>query len=308
MDAMNAAQLNERFGIAGALSFKDTPRGQDTPGGLVRAAISTALAEADIYLQGAQVAHWTPAGQRPVLFTSSRSLFVPGKAIRGGVPVIFPWFGPRGEGKPGPQHGFARTAPWSVEAARILDSGGVSLTFALLPTDATRALGFDAFRVFFRVEAGSALKMELEVYNDSAAPLHFEEALHSYLAIGDVGQASITGLGGAWYIDKTDGARRKQQEADAIRFVKETDSVYGDSTATCAVEDPVWKRRIVIGKSGSKSTVVWNPWIEKTAAMSDMAPDEWRNMVCVETANAGDNAVTVPPCERHRLTATIRVG
>ena len=299
---MNAAQLNERFGIAGALSF------HDNPAGLVRAAISTPLAEADTYLQGAHVAHWTPAGQRPVLFTSSRSLFLPGKAIRGGVPVIFPWFGARGGGKPGPAHGFARTAQWSVESAAVQDNGSVALTLVLAPGDSTRVLGYDDFHLLFRMVAGSALTMDLEVRNHSAKPLLFEEALHSYLAVGDTTQASILGLRGTDYIDKTDGFRRKRDETDSIRIAKETDSVYLNTTGTCIVVDPVWNRRIVIEKAGSASTVIWNPWIEKTAEMADMAPDEWRNMVCVETANAGENAVSVEPGASHRMEAAIRVA
>src|SRR5947209_10719380 len=105
---MQSGPLQQQLGIRDALRF------EDTPGGLVRAIVSTPLAEAEIYLQGAHIAHWSPRGQRPVLFTSAKSLFSPGKAIRGGVPIIFPWFGPRTGGLPGPSHGFARTVEWAV--------------------------------------------------------------------------------------------------------------------------------------------------------------------------------------------------
>src|SRR5216683_3568379 len=121
---MEAATLADQFDIPKALRF------EDGPGGLVRAVISTPAAEADLYLQGAHVTHWTPRGQRPVLFVSPKSLFAPGKAIRGGVPVIFPWFGPRGDGKPGPAHGFARIMEWAIEGAKMHDGGKVEITLA----------------------------------------------------------------------------------------------------------------------------------------------------------------------------------
>src|SRR5580692_10596 len=116
---MHGAKLGNQFDIPNAQRF------EDEPGGLVRAIISTPTADADLYLQGAHVTHWTPRGQRPVLFVSPKSLFTPGKAIRGGVPIIFPWFGPRSDGKPGPSHGFARTMEWAMEGAKLTNDGNV---------------------------------------------------------------------------------------------------------------------------------------------------------------------------------------
>ena len=150
---MTPAELNHTFAIASALSF------EAAPGGLTRAIISTPRAEADIYLQGAHVAHWTPSGQKPVLFMSSKSFFAPGKAIRGGVPVIFPWFGGRSDGKPGPAHGFARSVDWSVESTGLLDNGAVQIVLGLGATDASRALGFDHFSARFTVNFGEKLEM-----------------------------------------------------------------------------------------------------------------------------------------------------
>src|SRR5260370_20419703 len=133
---MHGARLANQFDIPNALRF------EDGPGGLVRAVISTPVAEADIYLQGAHVTRWTPRGQRPVLFLSPKSLFAPGKAIRGGVPIVFPWFGPRGDGKPGPAHGFARNTEWAIEGTRLRSDGKVVLTLALAPNDASRDFGY----------------------------------------------------------------------------------------------------------------------------------------------------------------------
>ncbi|HXB73692.1 MAG TPA: D-hexose-6-phosphate mutarotase [Candidatus Acidoferrales bacterium] len=299
---MHEEELNNQFAIPNALRF------EDTPGGLVRAAISTPAAEADIYLHGAHVTHWTPRGQRPVLFVSRRSLFAPGKAIRGGVPVIFPWFGPRGDGKPGPAHGFARTTEWAVEGAKLHPDGKVEITLALAPNDETRNLGYAAFHLRSRVTVGSELEMELETGNDAKEAFTFEEALHSYFAIADIRQASVSGLEGTTYIDKTDGFKRKTQGNAPIRIAKETDQVHVSTQAACVVHDAVWNRRIVIEKSGSDSTVVWNPWIDKTKGMSDMAADDWQQMICIETANAADNAVRLSPGATHKMTASIRIA
>src|SRR5580704_13587035 len=168
---MHAAKLANQFDIPNALRF------EDMAGGLVRAVISTPAAEADLYLQGAHLTHWTPRGQRPVLFLSAKSLFTPGKAIRGGVPVIFPWFGPRGDGKPGPAHGFARTTEWAVEGAKLRDDGNVQITLALAPNDTSRGLGYAAFHLRLRATVGNELKLELETRNYAQVPFTYEEAL-----------------------------------------------------------------------------------------------------------------------------------
>ncbi len=298
---MSPADAVHRFAIPNALRF------DATSGGLTRALISTPAADAAIYLHGAHVAHWTPRGAEPVLFLSSKSLFESGKAIRGGVPVIFPWFGPRADGQAGPMHGFARTAEWAVESAALRDDGSVEIVFALEPSEATRALGYDRFHLRYHVTVGQTLKMELETRNDGPAPLVFQEALHTYFAVADIHRASVSGLGGVTYIDKTDSFERKQQGAAPIHITAETDRVYLNTHGACVIDDPAGGRRIAVEKSGSDSTVVWNPWIEKTKSLADMAPGDWQNMICVETANAADNAVTLAPGATHALAATIRV-
>ncbi len=287
------------FDIPNALRF------EEGAGGRTRAVITTASAEGEIYLHGAHITQWKPAGQKPVLYLSPKSLFERGKAIRGGVPVIFPWFGPRSDGKPGPMHGFARTKEWSMEGAELRDDGAVRITLALAPDDETRALGFDAFSLRFRVTVGAELEMELETRNESARRLVFEEALHTYFAIGDVHQVSVSGLEGATYIDKTDNFARKIQESEPVRITRETDRLYVNTTSDCVIHDPAWKRRVVVRKSGSASTVVWNPWIEKTKSLADMAPDDWTGMICVETANAADNAITLEAGALHTLRTTL---
>ena len=297
---MTAAEIQAQFGIANILRF------EDTPGGLIRAVISGPRADATVYLHGAHVTGWTPRGQQPVLFTSSRSRFEPGVAIRGGVPIVFPWFGPRADGVPGPMHGFARIVEWSLESARLRPDSAVELSLALAPNQVSRDLGYDSFQLRFRVAAGAALEMEMEVHNQSEAPLRFEEALHSYFAVADIRRVGVTGLAGTTCIDKTAASARKQWEG-AIRITRETDQVHLNTASTCEIDDPVGQRTIVVEKAGSNTTVVWNPWIEKNRNLADMAPDDWQTMLCVETANALDDAVVLPGGGVHRMRTTIRV-
>jgi len=295
-------ELNEQFGRRGVVRF------EAGAGGLARAVVSTPAAEAHVYLHGAHVTHYRPAGQEPVLFLSPRSRFELGKAIRGGVPVVFPWFGARAGHPSAPDHGFARISEWAVEGVGESPDGVVSLILALQPSAATRALWAPDFRVAARVEIGAELAIALEVENRSAAPFSFEEALHTYLRVGDATHASITGLEGVSYLDKTDGFRRKTLGGEPFRLTAETDRVFLDTRGPHAVADPALGRRLVVEKRASGNTVVWNPWREKSAAMADLGDGQWRSMLCVETANVGDGAVTLAPGARHSMEMMLRVA
>jgi glucose-6-phosphate 1-epimerase len=296
----NAGELQEQFGIDGVLRFETTERG------LTVVQVTAPAAEATIYLHGAHVTHWKPAGADAVIFLSERAEFAPGKPIRGGVPVIFPWFGDRHDGKAGPQHGFARIAEWELAFAAMAGEE-LHLVFTLGPNELSRSLGFDDFRLSYRVTIGRTLTMELTVANDSRAPLVFEEALHTYFAVADARRVSLDGLGGTEYLDKVDGMKRKVQAPGALKLQGRTDRPYLNTEATCVLHDPAGTRRIVVAKSGSRTTVVWNPWEELTAKMVDMRPDAWLHMTCVETANVGEDAVTLGAGETHSMRAMIRV-
>lgn len=255
----------------------------------------------DLYLQGAHVARWAPPDQRPVLFLSPNSAFASGKSIRGGIPVIFPWFGPNTRFPAAPQHGFARTAPWRLEA-RDGTTARLSLEGDGDPFWPER------FRAVYEVTFGATLTVRLRVQNPAPRPIVFEEALHSYFAVGDVAAVSVIGLGGCRFIDKTDGMRPKRQDAAALRLSGETDRVYLDTPARLAIDDPGLNRRISIAKQGAASAIVWNPWAEKSAAMADLGPDVWRSFVCVECGNVADDAVQLAADSEHVMTVEISVG
>jgi D-hexose-6-phosphate mutarotase len=279
-------------------------------GGLERVTLTTSAGEGHVYLHGAQVTHFQPAGVRPVLWVSRRSHFEggrPGKPIRGGVPICFPWFGPKAGAPSSPPHGVARLLPWTLSVADVDEQGRVRATLAMRSDDYTRGLYPHDFSATFRVAVGAQLTMELTVSNAGAAPMVYEEALHTYFAVSDARRIGIAGLEGAPYLDKVDAFARKHGEASPIAITAETDRVYPGALGTVTIVDPDWKRRIVVSKTGSATTVVWNPWIDKARAMADFGDDEWREMICVESASAGDDRVTLAPGATHLITQTIAV-
>ena len=298
---MDSAALDARFGIAGILRF------EAGPGGLPRAVATVAGSTAHVYLHGAHVTHFQPAASPPVLFMSPRSAFAPGRAIRGGVPVIFPWFGPNPDDARLPAHGFARTAEWAVESVEG-DAASVAIALVLGSDDITRTLWPHDFRLRHRVRIGRTLEMTLTVENPSPVAWMFQEALHTYLHVADVEAASVEGLGGLTYIDKADGGARKQQPAEPVRLHGLTDRVYLGTETACVVADPVLGRRLLIDKHGSRTTVIWNPGQEVGREMGDLGPQAWRSMLCVETANAADDAVRLGAGQRHEMTARLAVG
>lgn len=277
-------------------------------GGLTRLVITTPLAEAHIYLQGAHVTHFQPVGGAPVLFLSERSFFAPGKPIRGGVPVCFPWFSARAGQPESPAHGFARTMPWEVESLAVDGDQTVLAILRLAANDETRALWPHEFVLRHHIVVGPRLTMLLEVENLSGEPFLFKEALHTYLAVGDVREVAISGLENAPYVDKTDGFQTKTLGSEPLRFTSETDRIFPHTRATCVLDDPRAARRISVEKSGSATTVIWNPWIEKAAAMKDFGPEEWTGMACIETANTGADAITLAPGAKHAMRAIISIG
>ncbi len=281
---------------------------ENGPGDLLRLVIHSPLAEAHIYLHGAHVSHFQPRGAAPVLFMSEHSLFAPDKPIRGGVPVIFPWFGPRAGHPDAPAHGFVRLAEWHVESLAIDGDETVTVVFGLQASDRTRALWPHDFALRYRAVIGRTLTLTLEVENQGTAPFTFENALHTYFAVGDVRETATTGLEDAEYLDKTDGLQRKKQSHEPIRISQETDRVFEHTRKTCVLDDINLKRRITVEKSGSQTTVVWNPWVAKAAAMTDFGHDEWPRMLCIETANAGANALTLAPGQTHAMRAVIAAG
>ena len=279
-------------------------------GGLPRLSITTDACVAELYLYGAHLCRWQPRSEpHPVLWMSAASRFEAGAPIRGGVPVCFPWFGPKAGDPSAPAHGLARISLWGLERVAAEADGAITVRMRLdlAAGPVARPLLPGTLLLSFELRLAGMLSMALTVTNRGEAPSTFEEALHTYFTVGDVRRVTVAGLGGATFLDKVDGAKRKTQAEELIAIGGETDRLYLDTDAAVTLSDPVLGRRIRVGKTGSRSSVVWNPWVAKSRAMPDFGDDEWPQMICIETANAADNAVTLPPHASHTMTATLGV-
>jgi D-hexose-6-phosphate mutarotase len=275
--------------------------------GLPAAEVENDLASASVSLQGGHVLTWRPKPEaEAVVWLSPLAKFARGKSIRGGVPICWPWFGPHETNPELPAHGFARTVPWELTAVEALSDGSTALDLTLVQDEKTRAQWSYPSRLSIRVVVGRHLGVSLTTTNLGDRAFEIGEALHTYLGVGDIGAARILGLDGGEYVDKVGETVRRRQRGP-VTFAGETDRVYVDTEADCVVEDPRLGRRIRVAKSGSRSTVVWNPWVAKADRMGDFGPDGWRRMVCVESANALENTVTVPAGKSHTLSVQYRV-
>lgn len=253
-----------------------------------------------VLLQGAQLLEWIPVRQKPVIWISPNAKFKAGKSPRGGIPICWPWFGPHKTSPSLPAHGFARTAPWELAEVLHLKNDSHQLTFNLIQEPSSLHFWPHTTPLTLTFVLGESIEMELRSLNNSSRPITISEALHSYFQVGDVREVRIHGLDGCEYLDKVQQEKRRKQAGD-ITFSGETDRIYLNTTATCSIVDSVLNRCITIEKQGSLSTVVWNPWAEKAAKLGDFPESGHLNMVCVESGNAADNQIALPPGEEHRL-------
>lgn len=248
---------------------------------------------------GGHLIEFTPGGQPPLLFLSKRTAMTPGKAIRGGIPVIFPWFGARQGHPESPMHGLVRTRVWNLAEMDVPGEGPARVRLTFESNDETLAIWPHAFALSLEFTFDEDLAIRWESRNTGDSDFVFEQALHPYFPVADVNSASVHGLQGAEFVDKTDAMRFRTDSAEAVFFTGETDRLYLDTDSVLSLEDPASRSRIVFGKAGSLSSVVWNPWIAKAAALPDLDDEEWKEFVCVEQANAARNAVTLRPGEVH---------
>ena len=288
-------ELNARLGVKAHLAFRGTSDG------LVVAEIDNPFATASISLQGGHVMRWQPkSAAQPVIWLSQLARLAPGKSLRGGIPVCWPWFGPHAAQAGFPGHGYARTVSWAVTHASGLADGATQITLELINSDQTRAMWNHPCKLTLAVTVGETLKLTLTTGNLGDDAFVIGEALHTYFQVGDIARTRVLGLEGCEFLDKAGGSVRRRQQG-ALTFSAETDRIYVNTAADCVIEDPQLQRRIRIAKSGSQSTVVWTPWAEKADRMGDFGPDGWRAMLCVESANALENLVSVPGHASHGM-------
>ena len=291
-------QLNKRFGAAGRIAFRAGA------GGMPIAALAGPHGSCEVSLYGGQVLGYKPLGHAPMLFVSRKAVYESGKPLRGGIPVCWPWFGPHPQEKGKPAHGFARLQTWSLLTAEY-SAQLTDIKLGLCDNESTLSLWPHPFDLTLRISLDTNLRVELTTRNRDKAPITISEALHTYLRVRDVAHASVIGLDGVRYYDSLTGQEHAAAKG-AVHIHGEVDRVYHDTNPECIVDDPGLGRQIVVAKRNSHSTVVWNPWIEKAKRMADFGAEEYPQMLCVETANAREATLTLPPGEVHTMALSLR--
>jgi D-hexose-6-phosphate mutarotase len=263
--------------------------------------ITNAFATAKISLYGGQVLSYIPHGNEEVLWLNPQARFEQGKAIRGGIPICWPWFGPL-EGRP--SHGFARTMTWNLVSERDLEDGETEMVLRLTHSPVTEKYWPYFFILELTIEVGQSLRLSLKTMNEDHRPIRFTEALHSYFMVSDINHIQLEGLKGYSYLDQLGQGTTDQNEVVTIE--EEIDRIYTHE-GSVDIKDQVTGREIQVNKQNSQSTIVWNPWIEKSLKMGDVATDAFRNFVCVESGNVRNSPIRLEPGQNHSLSLEIWV-
>jgi glucose-6-phosphate 1-epimerase len=269
----------------------------DGRGDLPMLEITTPWSSAEIYLHGAQVTHFKKHDEPPLLFLSQCSRFAAGQPIRGGIPIIFPWFGKPAD-KPN-QHGFARLRDWALKEMAVSPEGAVSVRLQM--PECADSPECAACAVDYLVTVGDTLTAELVVLNQSAREFAFENCLHTYFAVGDIGAVRVVGLKGVDYLNQPTKFSRHTETQEAIHVTGEVDRAYLHTPHAVEIHDASLRRVIRVEKAGSRSTVVWNPWIEKARALPDFGDEEYKQMICVESGNVASDRIRLKPGGVSRL-------
>jgi glucose-6-phosphate 1-epimerase len=296
---MTIQELNERFAIPGVAQIVAGH------GNLPKIEITTPLAKAEIYLQGAHLTSWHPADTEEVIFLSEHALWEKGRAIRGGIPLCFPWFRGKADNAKAPAHGFVRTKTWQI-CSIVQEENSVTVTLETESDEDSKKWWPHEFHLRYRITVGLELRLELIVTNTGSNSLHFEEALHTYHKVGDVEKVQISGLDQTAFLDNTDANREKLQHKDVV-ISGPVDNAYLNTQNALELIDPVLLRRVRIEKGNSFTTVVWNPGKKGAEALADLGNEEWRQMACVEACNILSFAVELSPGSQHSMTANIQV-
>lgn len=289
-------QLNLNYAIPDQLSFIE---GSHEKANFSFIHISNKYADAVVSVYGGQVLSFHPRQhQQDALFLSDHAFYQRGKAIKGGIPICWPWFGDDPEGLGRDAHGFVRNRLWSVQKTAVMANGETQLILGLVDTAETQTIWPYAFNLSLTITVGKTLRLELVTHNTGDIAFSITQALHSYFAVGDIGQCHIVGLTGKEYVDKTTHSLQRVKQQDDVIINKEVDRIYIHTTSSNApseikLVDEALKRKLVISSQGSNSTVVWNPWIKKTAQMVDLQNDDYLHFLCIETANAASDVVEV---------------
>jgi glucose-6-phosphate 1-epimerase len=298
MESMSALEaLDRRCGIPGVARIC---KGN---GGLPRIQITGSRAEGEMYLHGAQVTSWKPSGNDEVLFLSTKSAWQEGQAIRGGIPICFPWFRAKADDPKAPAHGFVRTKTWQLESI-VEEEPGVRVSMSTESDEQTRNWWPADFRLVHHVVFGPELTLELVCTNTGKTDLRFEEALHTYNRVAEVRNVRLRGLDTVHFLDNTESNMEKAQCGD-VKIASATDNAFLGTQNDVDLIDPELRRHIRLQKANSVTTVVWNPWRDGAARLKDLGDGEWTQFLCVEAGNILAASVSLVPGEEHKMTAVL---
>ncbi len=286
---MDLRELNMMFGIDGNLVF------DEDYDGIVIADIRSDFSHCKVSLYGGHILSFIPVGKQDILMVSSKSAFEKGKPIRGGIPLCFPWFNVHSTQPSLPNHGFARIMDWYVVSSQKSESGKVSLILGLKSNDYTRVMWPFSFYCQLEVSVGKSLDVKWIVQNTGDTLFEVENAFHSYFAVENSSQTYIEGLESNQFIDSTQNGKIEKKEGSSILVNREINRIYLDTIAECKVIDTSLNRVIKVKKSGSRSTIVWNPWNKTSSKISDLGPEDYKRFVCVESGNVRKNLLGILP-------------
>lgn len=297
---MTIEQLYAKHNIAGQLEIIAGK------GGLPMIQVKTSKATALISVYAGQVLSFKPANEfEDMMFLSEKAYYQDGKAIKGGVPICWPWFGADPQGK-GPAHGFVRNRLWHLVATEETANGDIEVTLGLTDTPETLAIWPYSFVLTQEIVIGNSLNLSLTTRNTGTGKFSITQAFHTYFKVGDIAQTQVLGLEGCAYTDKADNGTQKQQ-LGAVTINSEVDRIYTNAGSTLTIEDGALQRSIQITSQGSKTAVVWNPWQKISREMADLEDNDYQRLLCVETTNAASDSVEVDPDNECRIMANYQV-
>lgn len=298
---MSIEQLNSDYGITGQLKFVEGK------GGFPFIEIENTMAKALISVYGGHVLSFQPVNEpEDLIFTSEKAYYQEGKAIRGGIPLCWPWFGADPEDLGRSSHGFARNRFWTVLGTEVTPEKATKVKLGLVDTTETRKIWSQAFNLTMEISVGDTLTLELITRNTGERAFSITQAFHTYLKIGDINQVKVLGLEGTKYLDKVDNYQEKSQQG-VVTIAEEVDRIYTNVPKELVIDDASLGRRLGITSDGNKTAVVWNPGAKISAKMADLADEDYIRFICVETVNAAKDIVEILPNSEYRLLVNYKI-
>lgn len=301
---MLSESLNQSFAI------KDQLRIVEGKGGFPIIEIENEYASALVSIYGAQVlsfklkfknAEYVQVEENDLFFVSESAYFEQGKAIKGGIPICWPWFGRDEENPDRQMHGFARNMLWQLDETSSTSSGETKIVLSLKESTETLKLWPHKFKLVAVINIGKTLEISLKTTNTGKSNFKITQAIHSYFALANIDKARVEGLDKTNYLDKVKGAKEAVLQKGDVRVSEEVDRIYIDSPSRLSLFDEQLQRELVVNSSGSKTTVIWNPWVDISKRSADLSDDAYLEFICVETANAAKDTIVIEPNDSHTI-------